>query len=111
MSLIEKFNFNLKLSDMFDKGNMTSEAINFTEMAYSLLKSNPDIVENNERELQILNRLVQFNQKQNNYDKSIGYSKTLLELNKKLSPDSPIILHNHFTLMRILAEKSKMFLS
>ena len=63
MSLIEKFNFNLKLSDMFDKGNMTSEAINFTEMAYSLLKSNPDIVENNERELQILNRLVQFNQK------------------------------------------------
>ena len=63
MSLIEKFNFNLKLSDMFDKGNMTSEAINFTEMAYSLLKSNPDIVENNERELKILNRLVQFNQK------------------------------------------------
>jgi hypothetical protein len=111
MSLIEKFNFNLKLADMFEKSKMIPEAINFTEIAYFLLKNNPDIVKNKERELQILNRLVHYTLKQHQYDKTITYTKTLLDLNKKLSPDSPIILHNQFTLMAIYAEKSKIFLS
>jgi hypothetical protein len=60
MSLIEKFNFNLKLADMFEKSKMIAEAINFTEIAYFLLKNNPEIVQNKERELQILNRLVHY---------------------------------------------------
>lgn len=39
---------------------MIPEAISFTEIAYSLLKSNPDIEQNKERELQILNRLIHY---------------------------------------------------
>lgn len=46
MSLRENFDFNLKLADMFEKSKMITEAINFTEIAYSLLKNNPDIVKN-----------------------------------------------------------------
>ena len=60
MSLIEKFDFNLKLADMFEKTKMISEAVNFTEIAYSLLKSNPDIEKTKDRELLILNRLVHY---------------------------------------------------
>ena len=60
MTIIEKFDFNLKLADMFEKSKMISEAMNFTEIGYSLLKNNPDIVQNKERELQILNRLVHY---------------------------------------------------
>lgn len=60
MSLIEKFNFNLKLADMFEKTKMISEAVNFTEIAYSLLKVNPDIEKTKDKELLILNRLVQY---------------------------------------------------
>jgi hypothetical protein len=106
MTIIEKFDFNLKLADMFEKSKMISEAMNFTEIGYSLLKNNPDIVQNKDRELQILNRLVHYTYKQNHFDKAIKYSKTLLDLNKKLSPESPIILHNLFTLMALFSEKS-----
>jgi hypothetical protein len=60
MSLIEKFNFNLKLADLFEKTKMISEAVNFTEIAYSLLKVNPDIEKTKDKELLILNRLVQY---------------------------------------------------
>ena len=60
MSLIEKFNFNLKLADMFEKTKMISEAVNFTEIAYSLLKANPDIEKTKDKELLILNRLVHY---------------------------------------------------
>jgi hypothetical protein len=37
MTIIEKFDFNLKLADMFEKSKMISEAMNFTEIGYSLL--------------------------------------------------------------------------
>jgi hypothetical protein len=60
MSLIEKFNFNHKLADLFEKTKMISEAVNFTEIAYSLLKVNPDIEKTKDKELLILNRLVQY---------------------------------------------------
>ncbi len=50
MSIIEKFNLNLKLADMFEKSKMIPEALNFTEIGYSLLKSNPEIEQTKDRE-------------------------------------------------------------
>jgi hypothetical protein len=59
-TLIEKFEFNLKLTDLFERNKMIEDAASSAEIAYMLLKDNPAIEKDINHELEILNRLIYF---------------------------------------------------
>ena len=60
---------------------MINDAASSAEIAYMLLKDNPEIEKDMNQELKILIRMITFNTSLGNYDKALAQATLLLELN------------------------------
>jgi hypothetical protein len=76
-SVTEKYKFNLKLAELFERNEKYPEAANFYEIAYIILKDHPDIEKDLAQEIDILNSIVYLCNIIGSLDKALAYNRIL----------------------------------